>query len=172
MGLPIEIDFFQLSDRLPKGRSFHCLAKEALDQLAKDYNFNWTVLYQKLEITDKFFGIKSEPTAVLVSANTGMIGSPVIVELQEEDKKEKKNKKEEKRYGVKVSSLLNPEVRPGRLIRIEATLAIQSDLGKLEEVRLPNLTANGIYLVDTVRFAGSNYGADFLAEIEAGKLVA
>ncbi len=116
--------------------------------------------------------IASQPTAVLLSTDTGLIGSPVLVERQEnkQNTKSGKKNKENRLIGVNFISYLNPEIRPGRLVEIRAMQTI-NQLGKLQETKIPNISANGVYRVDVVRYIGANMpGSRFDCEGEADKM--
>lgn len=173
-GLPNEIIFEDPFATLLKGRSFSGLAKDALDELTKDYKLQWSIQRGTLEITPKGSPILSQPIVTLLSADTGMIGSPQLIERQTKDentKKERKKKKAEKEkeriIGVRVKSLLNTEIYPNRLIKILPQQTQTDTLGKLMEVKTPEITAEGIWLVDKAHFFGDNMTGPYHVEAEA-----
>jgi hypothetical protein len=173
MGLPIEIDFFEIPQSLLKGVSLSGMAKDVLDQLTQDYNLRWSIQQGQLEVTDLLSPISSQATAVVLSSDTGMLGSPVLTERQPTGKrKKKKDDKIEMIPGVKVRSLMNPDIRPNRLVEIRARQTINNQLGKLMETKRASKSANGLYIADKVRYTGNNYGGPFVTEMEADKTAA
>lgn len=106
--------------------------KRELDLLSRGFNFYWSVQNGVCEIIpgDGFVG-----GIVLITPETGMVGTPTITD-----------------NGVKVTALLNPEVRPGRRVRIESkTLEMNA--------------ANGEYRVSQCRFSGDNREGDMIVFI-------
>ena len=172
MGLPTEIDFYDVSAKTLKGETYSGLCKNVLDEITKYLGLKWSIQQGILEIINLVQPIVSQPTAVLLSTDTGLIGSPVIVERQEnrQNTKSGKKNKENRLIGVNAVGYLNPEVRPGRLVEIRAMQTI-NQLGKLQESRIPNIDANGVYRADVVRYIGGNLpGSRFDFELEADKI--
>lgn len=172
MSLPVEIDFLDVSAKLLKGETYSGLCKDVLNEITKDYGLKWSIQQGILEIINLVQPIASQPTAVLISADTGMIGAPIIVERQEnkQNTKSKKPNKENKLIGVNVTAYLNPEIRPGRLVQIQSERTI-IQLGKLLETKIPNIAANGVYRTDVARYIGANLpGSRYDVEVEADKM--
>ncbi len=170
MGLPSEIDFLDVTSVLLRGESYAGLCKDVLDIITKDYGLKWSIQQGVLEITNLLSPIASQPTAVLLTSDSGLIGSPILIERQDEKQNtKKKQKKKTKIIGVRATSILNPEIRPGRLIYILAMQTI-SQLGKLMEVKQPNISANGVYVCDTAHYIGDNKGGRYDVELEADKM--
>lgn len=173
MSLPTEIDFLDVSAKLLKGETFSGLCKNVLNEITKEYGLKWSIQQGILEIINLVQPILSQPTAVLLSADTGMIGAPIIVERQENKQNTKqkgKKKKENRLIGVNVTAYLNPEIRPGRLVQVKSETTIQQ-LGKLLETKQPNIAANGVYRTDVARYIGGNLpGNRFDVEVEADKM--
>lgn len=177
LGLPNEVIFTDFTAKLLKGRSFAGLVKDELTKLTEEYSLQWSIQQEKLEVTPKGEPIISQPRATVLSSDTGMIGSPQLVERQtkkpetKEPKKKKKKKKEEEKkeriVGVRVTSLLNPEIYPNRLIKIVPQRTQTDTLGKLMEAKVPDVSAEGIWLVDKVHFFGDNMTGPFHVEAEA-----
>ncbi len=70
--------------------------------------------------------------------------------------------------GVKFTCQLHPELRPGKLVKLEATgYTIESgDIAKFVE---PEKVYNGFYLVRSVYAIGDNNGGRFDGEVEASE---
>ncbi len=174
MGIPTEIDFFEVSDVLSESLTLSGLAKDVLDMLTGDYDLRWSIQQGILEITPFLSSVSSQPTAVVLTSDTGMIESPILTERQPigkkgRAKKKKKGQKEEMVPGVRVLSLLNADIRPNRIIEIRARQTVNNQLGKLSEQKRPVKSADGFYICDKVRYYGDNHGGPFLAEMEADR---
>jgi len=173
LGLPNEIIFEDPFATLLKGRSFSGLAKDALDELTKDYKLQWSIQRGTLEITPQGSPVLSQPIATLLSADTGMLSSPELIERQTKDRNTKRERKkkskrvEERMIGVRVRSLLNTEIYPNRLIQILPQRTQTDTLGKLMEVKIPEMTAEGIWLVDKAHFFGDNMTGPYEVDAEA-----
>lgn len=83
------------------GRSLTGAAAYELDKLCASQKVRWSITDGVLHILP--YGSALNPTAIVVSPATGMIGSPQKTER-----------------GVKVESLLRGEANPGRLIRLQS----------------------------------------------------
>lgn len=81
-------------------------AKDVLDQLGRQANFEWSIQNGELQILSPEETDQQE--AVFLSAQTGLIGFPV----KTQDK-------------VEFKSLLNPSIRPGRAVRLESKIFLE-----------------------------------------------
>ena len=103
-----------------------------LDTIGRGNGFLWSSQNETLEIvpSDGFVG-----TVALITPETGMIGTPAITD-----------------NGVRVSCLLNPEIRPNRRVQIKSqTLEMNA--------------ADGMYRVSACTFTGDNYTGSFQVDI-------
>lgn len=167
IGLPFELDFTDIFVVLPRGRSFSGRVKEALTKVTKAHGLEWSIQQGVLEIKPVGASVKSQVRAVLLSSDSGMLNSPTLIERQDEtENTKKKNKKEQRIIGVRVTSLMNHQIRPGRLIEV-LPLQTVSTLGKLSEAKLPKFTAEGVWRVDRSHFFGDNGLGPFDVEAEA-----
>jgi hypothetical protein len=150
LGLPSEIEVGSpgYNQSLLYSASYSGKTKDVLDTVCRDYGLEWSIQYGVLEVRPYREPRSKDTTAVLLTSQTGMIGSPTVTEK-----------------GVKVKSLLNPEIRPGRLIKIDSksTIISKAGLDKKDKVQ----SANGTFICDVCNFSGNNYGGDFAVEIEA-----
>jgi len=81
-----------------------------LDKLGRSHNFYWSIQNNVFEVMPHN---KWLPQTTLVNQNTGMIGYPKLTD-----------------NGIKVTSLINPQVRPNRLIQVESDfLDLNADNG-------------------------------------------
>jgi hypothetical protein len=103
-----------------------------LDTIGRGNGFYWSSQNETLELvpSDGFVG-----TVALITPETGMIGTPAITD-----------------NGVRVSALLNPEIRPNRRVQIKSqTLEMNA--------------ADGMYRVSECTYSGDNYTGEFKVDI-------
>lgn len=103
-----------------------------MDRLGRSRGFYWSSQNGVMEIVP---GDGTIGGVVLISPQSGMVDTPTITD-----------------NGVKVSALLNPEIRPGRRVRIESDVLEMNAEG-------------GVYRVSQCTFRGSNRDGDFIVEI-------
>jgi hypothetical protein len=103
-----------------------------LDTLGRGKGFYWSSQNETMEIVpaDGFVG-----SVALITPQTGMIGTPAITDT-----------------GIRVSALLNPEIRPNRRIQVKSdTLEMNAK--------------DGMYRVADVNYSGDNHNGDFRVDI-------
>jgi hypothetical protein len=108
--------------------------RRELDTIGRSNKFYWSIQNEALEIVpgDGYIG-----GVVLLTPETGMIDTPAITDT-----------------GVRVSALLNPEIRPNRRVQLKSqTLEMNAQ--------------DGMYRVSEVTFSGSNWDGDFKVDITA-----
>lgn len=103
-----------------------------MDRLGRSRGFYWSSQNGVVEVVP---GDGTIGGVVLISPQSGMVDTPTITD-----------------NGVKVSALLNPEIRPGRRVRIESDVLEMNAEG-------------GVYRVSQCTFRGSNRDGDFIVEI-------
>lgn len=108
------------------GASYTGQARENLNKLASTYDFSWSIQDGFLETVA---GNKNAPgstiddagsSAYVISASTGMIGLPVVKDSGQ----------------ITVKTLLNPRIKPGRVVKIETAIEKGSGFYKVSEVVL------------------------------------
>jgi hypothetical protein len=103
--------------------------KSMLDQVCHDYELQWRIDGESLYINDSnSVENSSEDLAVVISPETGLIDKPYF--FSGSDTKSKDDEKAKK--GVRFTALLNPNVRPGSLVKIKYK-GVQTYV-KIEEV--------------------------------------
>ena len=191
----INADVSSNSETLLAGENYAAKISTCLDVLCQDRGWEWSVQHGVIEVTRKHrplhprTQVTATPTpAVVLSADTGLVGSPVLVDrtddepVDEEAESEKRKKRtpeqlanEEanrapavRRFAVRLTSLMNYEIRPKRIIELRAQRAT-SALGALMEKKTDvlRLDVSGIYIAKSVRYYGNNYGGEFYTEVEA-----
>lgn len=103
-----------------------------LDTIGRGNGFYWNLQNETIEIipSDGFIG-----GVVLITPETGMIGTPAITD-----------------NGVRVTALLNPEIRPNRRIQLKSeTLEMNGD--------------DGMYRVTGVSYSGNNMDGEMKVDI-------
>lgn len=103
-----------------------------MDRLGRSRGFYWSSQNGVVEIVP---GDGTIGGIVLISPQSGMVDTPTITD-----------------NGIKVSALLNPEIRPGRRVRVESDVMEMNAEG-------------GVYRVSQCTFLGSNRDGDFIVEI-------
>lgn len=125
------------------GLSVSGASKDILNQITKDYGLEWSIQDDEVRITQQEQPIDNE--AIVISSETGLLNHPQVTEK-----------------GVDFEAQLNPDIRPGKLVRIESGSTIVN-VANSEVDKVSTQDANGLFLVERVRFVGNNYGGDFKA---------
>ena len=111
--------------------------KDVLNKLGRDYGFHWSFQNHKYTIID--YDTVLNARAIVINNRTGMIDSPIVTEK-----------------GVDVKSLLNWEIKPYALIKVESqTEAVQ--LGNLYYRSINKTLGEGEFKVMRVVHTGDNY---------------
>ena len=118
----------------PGGIAFSGLATRALDVLAQDAGVTWSMQRGMVQFLAE--GETTKRTAVLLSKDSGLIGSPEF-----DDK-----------GNLKLVSLLNPDIVPGRLLKVES------------------MEVEGFFKAKKVVHKGDTHGKAWFSEIEAKRL--
>jgi len=136
-----------------RGKILSGPAHKILDQIARDNAAAWSITNGTLNIVRADGVLPSQ--AVVVNANTGMIGAPEV-----------------SGKGIKVRMELNPLVEPNvRLvldnnnIKIQATQLYASG-PKMKEKKLVRLDPDGNYKVFKQRHQGDTHGPDWYTDAE------
>jgi len=156
LGLPFDIDSRVVDGiSILRGRSFDSKTKRALNDLSRDFNFNWRINFGVLNIGVVDEADRTSPTAIALNANTGLIGTPTV---------KFERYKGDTRRRVVAPSLLNAGLRPGRLVEIESKKAVIEYDKKFKNNR-SEISTDGVYLIDEVTHSGDNFGGDFDSEV-------
>ncbi len=129
---------------LRNGFAFAGLAADGLDAITKGCDLRWSVQDGQVQILDDVEGDGVE--AVVLNAATGLLGSPERTEV--------KDAKGNTVAGVTVRCLLQPRIRPDRLIVVRS-------------IDVPALS--GTYVVRSVKAAGDTDGADWTMTLDCRK---
>jgi len=106
------------------------------NEIGRYNGFYWNIQNQVMEIIP---GEEALPQVTVINRDTGMVGYPKITD-----------------NGVRVSVLVNPEVRPNRLIEVKSETVPQAD---------------GEYRVGRIDYSLDNHDGDFYMHIHGEKAV-
>lgn len=135
-----------ITGTIPGALSMDGKSKDQLATLTADTGAEWSIQDGELNITA--IGAPIDDIAIVLRADTGLLEHPTITDK-----------------GVNIKAQLNPDIRPGKLIKLEP-IAVQVDAGGDTPPERGRDYA-GVYLCQTVSFIGNNYGGAFDVQIEA-----
>lgn len=134
------------ADKL-RGQSLSGSSKDILDNLAEDYGFNWSIQDGEMVFSPK----ESPPVsdeAILLTASTGMIGSPTITEI-----------------GVNVTSMLIPNLQPYKLFKVQS-VGSEVSLGDLYFRDITKTKAEGTYFIQEVTHKGDTHDNEWSSVVK------
>lgn len=134
--------------QLPRGKVMYGMARDYMRELSGASGSHWTVESGKLHMVPVNGYLPGE--TVVLTSQSGMIGMPT----QTID-------------GIVVRCLLNPNIRPGRLIQID-NASIQQAAFSASYTALnffPSLDADGFYKVYSISQSGDTRGTSFYSEM-------
>jgi len=140
----------QVADKI-RGQVLSGSSKDIMDNFAEEYGFSWSIQDGEIIITPEQEPLEGDE-AVLVTASTGMIGSPTITEI-----------------GVDVTTLLNPRLLPNRGFIIES-LNADVTIGNLFFRNIKRTSAEGLYKIQEVIFKGDSRDGDWLSSVK-GRII-
>jgi len=123
------------------GFCFVGLAKDGMDNIAKQTGVLWTAENGKIRVMPK--NKSTNDSVIVLSANSGMINSPQKIESDGTD-----SDAPEIKDGWSVTSLLEPKLLPGRKVKIESKII------------------NGLYTIDSVEHKGDTTTGDWQSIIQ------
>ena len=147
MGKAVSVVTDKISQITNGALTFDGLTKDAINTVAEDNGLEWSIQDDEIIIRDRFSPVDNE--AIVINAGSGLYAG-----VQKTQK------------GVKFLCQLNPDLRPGKLIKLEAIgYTIESgDVAKFVE---QGSTYDGFYICKNVTAVGNNFGGRFDCEVEA-----
>lgn len=133
------------NDQFQQGYAYSGMARDALDILTEKQGLEWNIQDGQLQVLPA--EATTDDTVVLLNPGSGLVGSPFKTKILRPDLARVGKGKEE--AGVNITSLLNPEIRPGRRIKVESQFV------------------NGVFKVERVTHSGDTHGNQFYSEVEA-----
>jgi hypothetical protein len=135
---------------LPRGKVLWGNSKDYMRTIAKQNGLTWSIQNEQIGFIHQQGYAPGE--TIVLNSKTGMIGTP-----------------QQTNIGVNVVCLMNPNIQPGRTIRIDnaSVAALQIDLGNPKDpVNLaPPLNADGVYYVLVVETTGDTRGPDWYSKL-------
>lgn len=151
--IPIDIDNAQFADDQPMARGYWADGDipTAMDNLARDYKFDWLQHMGRMYVTKP--EIKRNSTAIKINQLTGMIGIPEIT-------------RGPNGLGVFVSAQLNPSIMVSSVIDLKSEFATYNTGNLyLSEVR-PEAVPVGEYNVFALRYSGDSHSDTWKVDID------
>lgn len=133
------------------GQTLSGSSRDILNEFAKQYGFDWSIQDGELTIAPIAAPLSGED-AVLVTAATGLIGSPILTEV-----------------GADVVTLLNPRLLPYRVFTIDSP-DTSTNIGNLFFRGAPRTDAVGSYKIEEVVFKGDSRGGEWFSSVK-GRLL-
>ena len=121
--------------------------KDWLNKLSENCGFDYSINNDVLETTTKGKPLNDEPPVIITQAN-GMLGSPELTEV-----------------GLKVRSLLLPQLKLGRRIEIQS-ISSKINIGNLIFRKIPPTIGEGVYRIDKITHAGDTRENDWFTDID------
>lgn len=128
-----------IADQYAAGYTQHAPAAEELTRLLEPRGYTWSIQDGRLELLGP--GESLPELAPLISADTGMIGSPELGSPAEKGKP----------ATLKVRSLLQPAIRPGQRFQLESK------------------AHRGTFTAQKVTHAGDTHAGDWFTDLEANQ---
>ena len=116
-----------------------------MNNLSRTYNFDWFVDQNELHVVPRGMALNDKGIYDL-SVDNGLIGSPTLTEL-----------------GCDFRMLMNPDVLPGRLLRMTSEFVQLGQAGL--EFRRVRTIADGVYKVMETRLVNDTRGSDWYGDI-------
>ncbi len=140
LGLPVKFSKAIQGSPLLQGFAHFGTAESALDKLVARHGLEWSVQDRHVQILEQGEGNDDSRDIVLLTPQSGLIGSPERLNRQESEPKN-----EEVLNGWRIRSLLNPDIRPGSWVAVRSKA-------------IPEVTA---FRVDAVEHKGDTHGQDW-----------
>lgn len=163
IGIPFELGFVPVTDVFKVGTTLDGSVLNCLNKVCKKYNLKWSIQAGVLIVAGKDDPAFSAATQMVVlTPDTGLVGSPVIALDEDPEKNEPIG-------SIEAVSLLNPKLLPDRPVTIApenpATFAGQRTIKSKKKAAF-QVAATGLYVIKRSRFVGSNTSGPFHTEIE------
>lgn len=136
--------------KLPRGKVMYGMSRDYLRQSALTSNQTWSIQDGKVQFVPVTSYLPGE--AVVLTAKTGMIGTPV-----------------QTNEGVNIKCLLNPKLKVGGRVKLDnasiAKLKINLSV-PLSPANIPApLTADGVYYILVIETIGDNRGQEWYSSL-------
>lgn len=150
-----EIQFYgDFSDlkRRSRGTVLQGSPAACMNELAETFAFDWMVENGAIKIIKRDFALDNQ--VYVISAGTGMIGSPVVSDTE-----------------VGIRYTLNPKIKLGDTIKLES-MAPRFEFSGAFFYDVPRTIGEGYYKVNSLVFAGDSHGDQWESQISCLRLSA
>jgi hypothetical protein len=128
-GLPVRFMADLPEKDFPQGYVIHGPAKDALEDVCLNMGAEWSIQNGLLQILAKGGTDGSDPSGLLLTARSGLIGSPErLRQIQDDPNAEKKPS------GYTIKSVLVPTITPGGYIAVQSRNIIRPTAYRVENV--------------------------------------
>lgn len=144
-------DFSELKRR-SRGTVLQGSPTACMNELAETFAFDWMVENGAIKIIKRDFALDNK--VYVISAGTGMIGSPVVSDTE-----------------VGIRYTLNPKIKLGDTIKLES-MAPRFEFSGAFFYDVPRTIGEGYYKVNSLVFAGDSHGDQWESQISCLRLSA
>lgn len=139
------------SATMPRATVLFGMARDILRSIAQATNTSWSIQNGEFQMIKN--GQYRPGDAIVVNSRTGMIGLPI----QTLD-------------GIEVRTLLNPQIQPGRRIKIDQSSVQQAALSpayaaEVQNAMIPSTADDGLYRVLVVDHSGDTRGNPYYTDV-------
>lgn len=128
--------------------------KQQMDEICYSYRLDYFVDKGRVSVRPSGSHPSRKNTAYVFNQNTGLLGIPFIESWNEGKKKKDRTKVK----GIGFEALLNPQVQPGSIVKLERP--------EEQEQEIPN----GWYYVVSAKYSGSFRGADWKMSLQCERI--
>jgi hypothetical protein len=142
-------DFSELKRR-SRGTILQGSPTDCMNELAQTFQFDWMVENGAIKIIKRDFALPNQ--VYVISAGTGMIGSPVVSDTE-----------------VGIRYALNPKIKLGDTIKLES-MAPRFEFSGAFFYDIPRTIGEGFYKVNSLVFAGDSHGDQWEVQLSCLRL--
>lgn len=142
------------SGQLPRGRVYYGMWRDHMRDFSASTDTVWSIQNGQLTLLPlNPDNNSSSGEAVVLTSETGLIGWPEQTEV-----------------GIKIRSLLNPSLTPGKKVTIQNSAVLQSSInpsygGAKQNSFLPSISADGTYNIIVVEHNGDTRGNPWYTDL-------
>ncbi|WP_223535276.1 baseplate hub protein [Pseudomonas sp. GL-B-16] len=142
-------DFSDLKKR-SRGTVLQGSPTDCMNELAETYAFDWMIENGAIKVIKRDFALDN--AVYVISAGTGMIGSPVVTDTE-----------------VGIRYTMNPKIKLGDTIKLES-MAPRFEFSGAFFYDIPRTIGEGFYKVNSLVFAGDSHGDQWEAQLSCLRL--
>ena len=146
LNMPVTLDYVG-TDVLLSSETYMGPLRNALDELASDYGYDWSIQFGVLEVVKKGEAPNKDSQALILTKEN-------IIDIPEVTNR-----------GLKLKTLILPGLIPSRLLTVPGN--IQSTTGRKVKKSLKERGIGGTYITDSIDYTGERDGKKYEAVIDA-----